>query len=70
MNPMHQVPVVKDDATILYDSRAIVLYLAEKYSRSEDFYPKNAEGRARVNQKIWFDAAQLNPACFDAFVSP
>ncbi len=54
MNPEHTVPVYKDGDFILYESRAILAYLATKHG-DEKLYPKNAEVRAKVDSKLYFD---------------
>lgn len=47
MNPFGQVPVIKDGETILWDSQAILIYLARKYA-APDWLPLDAVGLARV----------------------
>ena len=54
LNPLGQVPVLDDNGTIIYDSNAILIYLANKY---DDGYwlPKDAKAAAEVQQ--WLSLA-------------
>ena len=55
MNPMHNIPTVKDGDFVMNESRAIAAYLVNKYGKDDSLYPKDAEVRARVDQKLYFD---------------
>ena len=49
MNPQHAVPVLVDGDHVVSESKAIVLYLADKYASDKpDFYPQNEKIRASV----------------------
>lgn len=52
LQPFGQVPILEEDGFSLFESGAIVLYIAE---RSEGLLPKDAQGRARATQ--WVIAA-------------
>lgn len=43
----------------MWESRAIVIYLAEKYGKTDSLYPKDAQKRAVVNQRLYFDQGTL-----------
>nr|WAS27854.1 glutathione S-transferase [Mythimna separata] len=60
-NPLHTIPVLEDDDFILFDSHAIMIYLAETYAKDESWYPKDIKKRALVNQKLFFDTSILFP---------
>lgn len=54
LNPLGEIPVLKDGNLVLRDSQAILVYLARKYG-SESWYPQDAEGMARIQQ--WLSTA-------------
>jgi glutathione S-transferase len=49
LNPRGQVPVLDDDGTVIWDSMAILVYLARKYG-GERWLPLDAAGMAEVMQ--------------------
>ncbi|KAJ7782211.1 glutathione S-transferase [Mycena maculata] len=62
MHPFGQVPVIDDDGFILYESRAICRYLAEKYSgQGTPLYPADLKRRALVEQGASVEFANFHP---------
>jgi glutathione S-transferase len=55
LNPFGQIPVLDDDGTLVPDSGAILVYLAERYDADGQWIPRDAVGRARV--QAWLSAA-------------
>jgi glutathione S-transferase len=55
INPRGQVPVLEDDGLIIWDSTAILMYLARRYG-DEAWLPLDATGLAAVSQ--WLAVAQ------------
>src|SRR5512146_732876 len=49
LNPRGQVPTLDDDGTVVWDSMAILVYLARKYG-GEKWLPLDAAGMAQVVQ--------------------
>jgi glutathione S-transferase len=49
LNPRGQVPTLEDDGTVVWDSMAVLVYLARKYG-GEKWLPSSAEGMAEVMQ--------------------
>ncbi|WP_421758967.1 glutathione S-transferase family protein [Devosia sp.] len=60
LNPNGSVPVIIDDGFVLWESGAIMRYLAE--TRSSDLLPANPRERALVDQWLTWQATELNPA--------
>uniref|UniRef100_A0A1B6LFM5 Uncharacterized protein n=1 Tax=Graphocephala atropunctata TaxID=36148 RepID=A0A1B6LFM5_9HEMI len=67
MNPQHTVPTIVDDGVSLAESRAIIIYLTEKYGKSDAYYPKDLRKRALVNQRLYFDAGTLFQRFIDLY---
>jgi glutathione S-transferase len=49
LNPRGQVPALDDDGTVVWDSMAILVYLARKYG-GESWLPTDPQGMAEVMQ--------------------
>ncbi|HJV40870.1 glutathione S-transferase [Caulobacter sp.] len=58
MNSLGQVPVLKDGATVIADSNAILVYLAKKAGRS-DWLPEAPAEAARVQRWLSIAAGEL-----------
>ena len=58
LNPFGQVPVLDDDGTVIADSNAILVYLAEKFGRT-DWLPQDAKGAAMVQRWLSVAAGDL-----------
>lgn len=55
MNPFGQVPVLEDGDTVLFDSNAILVYLARRYDPAGRWLPHDAAGQAAV--QAWLSVA-------------
>jgi len=58
LNPFGQVPVLDDDGTIVSDSNAILVYLAQKAGRT-DWLPDDIKGAAAVQRWLSVAAGEL-----------
>ena len=54
LNPNGKVPTLVDDGFVLWESNAILLYLAEKFPQAR-LLPTGAQDRARVFQWLLFE---------------
>src|SRR5688572_16456047 len=68
LNPNALVPVLVDGEVVLWESNTICRYLAASRSRS-DLLPVDAVGRARVEQWMDWQVAELNRAWSYAFMA-
>lgn len=68
LNPNAQVPVIVEDGFALWESHAIVRYLAETHP-SGRLLPGDARHRAIVDQWLTWQATELNPSWGYAFLA-
>ncbi|RKH64865.1 glutathione S-transferase family protein [Corallococcus sp. AB049A] len=61
INPNGRVPVLDDGGFVLWESRAIMVYLAEK-TPGQTLLPADAQGRADVNRWLFWCSAHMAPA--------
>lgn len=61
MNPNHRVPVLEDGDFHLWESRAIMQYLADK-TPGQTLYPTELRARADVNRWLYWCSQHFTPA--------
>lgn len=61
LNPNHKVPVLEDDGFVLWESYAIMQYLADKTPR-QTVYPAETRARADVNRWLFWCSQHFSPA--------
>jgi glutathione S-transferase len=66
MNPNRRIPVIEDDGVVIWESHAIVRYLAAKYGAGS-FWPEDAGVRARSDMWTDWTLADLQPAFIGLF---
>jgi glutathione S-transferase len=59
INPQHTIPTLVDGDFILWESRAIMIYLAEAYGKDDSLYSKDPKERGVINQRLFFDLVTL-----------
>jgi len=70
MNPNHTVPTLDDNGFYLWESRAIMTYIVDKYAKNDSLYPKDVQKRAIVDQWMQFDLSGLYQAVCDFLFGP
>jgi glutathione S-transferase len=61
LNPNGKVPTLEDDGFVLWESRSIMMYLADK-TPGQTLYPSELRARVDVNRWLFWDAVHFSPA--------
>src|SRR5712671_4782571 len=61
LNPNGKVPLLDDDGFYLWESHAIMQYLADK-TPGQTIYPQEIQARADVNRWLFWSAYHFTPA--------
>ncbi len=61
LNPNGRIPVLADGGFHLWESHAIMQYLADR-SPEQDIYPRDVSARADVNRWLFWSASHFAPA--------
>jgi glutathione S-transferase len=67
VNPNGHVPAIDDNGTIIWESMAVNLYLAEKYGKSP-FWPATVEGHAAAYQWSFWGMTECEPHLITTFM--
>lgn len=60
INPQHTIPTLVDNEFSIWESRAICIYLVEKFGKIDDpLYAKDPKTKAVINQRLYFDMGTL-----------
>ena len=59
INPLHHVPVLDDNGTIIRDSGAVLVYLAAKYDEAHTWYPDDARSMAGIQQWLAYAGNEI-----------
>ncbi|KAF2346392.1 Glutathione S-transferase N-terminal [Trinorchestia longiramus] len=69
MNPQHTIPTFVDGDLTLWESRAIVQYIANTHDKTGLLYPKEPKLRSKIDRLLYFDFGSLYKS-FTEFVFP
>jgi glutathione S-transferase len=61
LNPNGKVPLLDDDGFVLWESHAIMQYLADR-SPGQTLYPQDVRARADINRWLFWSAYHFTPA--------
>jgi glutathione S-transferase len=68
LNPQHTIPTLVDNEFSIWESRAICVYLVEKYGKNDDsLLSKDPKLRAVINQRLYFDMGSLFKNFFEYY---
>ena len=59
INPLHHVPVLDDNGTIVRDSAAVLVYLASKYDAARTWYPDDAKSMGEIQQWLAYAGNEI-----------
>ena len=62
LNPNAKVPTLVDGDLVLWESNAIMAYLADKTEGGDSIYPKDLRARADVNRWLFWGANHWGPS--------
>jgi glutathione S-transferase len=68
INPQHTIPTLVDNDFSIWESRAILTYLAEKYGKNDSLYPKDVQKRAVINQRLYFDMGTMYQRFYEYYI--
>lgn len=59
LNPLGQIPVLRDGALVLADSNAILVYLAKRHAPGSGWLPDDPQGAAEVQRWLSLAAGEI-----------
>ncbi|XP_052835659.1 uncharacterized protein LOC128252187 [Drosophila gunungcola] len=62
INPQHTIPTLVDNGFVIWESRAVAVYLIEQYAKDDSLYPKDPKKQAVINQRLYFDMGSMYPS--------
>lgn len=69
LNPSHTVPTLDDNGYILWDSHAILSYLAETYGQNNNLFTNDPKEKHRILQILNLDCGTIFRRISDCIVS-
>lgn len=71
INPQHTIPTLVDNEFAIWESRAICVYLVEKYGKTYDplFSKEDPKTKAVINQRLYFDMGTLFKQFYDYYMA-
>lgn len=61
------MPTISDNGFNLWESNAIIQYLADKYGKDDSLFPRDAQKRALISQRLYFNMGTLYKSGMECF---
>uniref|UniRef100_A0A6G1SNS2 Glutathione S-transferase 1, isoform D n=1 Tax=Aceria tosichella TaxID=561515 RepID=A0A6G1SNS2_9ACAR len=68
--PLHKVPFIVDGGLKMGESRAIMMYLVNKYKPNDPLYPNDADKRAAIDELLFYEIGTLYQAHLLTLIRP
>lgn len=68
LNPNKTIPAIEDGGVVVWESHAVLRYLATKYGKTDALYPQDPVARSHVERWLDWHLGTVNPVLVPVFV--